>query len=158
MVKSCAFKRIVSSSTSRCTNYRNCNRLAFCSTGFLFVPLSGSKFKGVEFILEATLKGASAIILESSYFQATVPVIVVDNSFKELLRLLKIFYGDPCENLVLTGVTGTDGKTTTCAIINHLLNGRFNSALIGTNGIIYNEKLTQTFYHTAPFGIVPSFK
>ena len=54
----------------------------FVQPGFLFVPLSGSKFKGVEFILEATLKGASAIILESSYFQATVPVIVVDNSLK----------------------------------------------------------------------------
>lgn len=120
----------------------------FVQPGFLFVPLSGSKFKGVEFILEATLKGASAIILASSYFQATVPVIVVDNSFKELLRLLKIFYGDPCENLVLTGVTGTDGKTTTCAIINHLLNGRFNSALIGTNGIIYNEKTYPNLFTT----------
>ncbi len=112
----------------------------FVQPGFLFVPLQGQHFKGDEFIIEATQKGASAVVLDAPYYQATVPVVVAENPFSELLRILKIFYGEPFNNLTLTGVTGTDGKTTSCTIIDYLLKSRFSTAVMGTTGIFYQNE------------------
>lgn len=46
-----------------------------------------------------------------------------------------IFYGFPSKNLVVIGVTGTDGKTTTVNLIHHILKeAGFNSSMISTVG------------------------
>lgn len=120
----------------------------FVQPGFLFIPLTGKNFLGTEFILEATLKGASCIVLEFHYYQATIPVIVVENALEELYRILPIFYGKPDLSLKLIGVTGTDGKTTTSSMINHMLSSKYSTALMGTNGIYYQDIYINNLFTT----------
>ena len=49
-------------------------------------------------------------------------------------RRPRLVYGEPAEQLVLAGVTGTNGKTTTAWIMRHLLATHQAAALIGTLG------------------------
>ncbi|MEI7478091.1 MAG: hypothetical protein WCJ81_06475 [bacterium] len=44
-----------------------------------------------------------------------------------------MMYDDPAKNMMVIGVTGTDGKTTTCNIIHHIINSNLGkTALIST--------------------------
>ncbi len=118
--------------------------------GNLFLPLPGRNFEGHEFIIEAANKNASAIISDKIIKNATIPVIIVDDIYKELERLIEIFYGKPYNDLTLIGITGTDGKTTTSTITSYLLSHKATSANIGTNGITYNNIYIDNLFTTPP--------
>lgn len=122
----------------------------FVKTGNLFLPLEGSTFSGDEFIIDAINKGAIAVISDKPINNVTIPVIVVDNLEKELMRILDILYDKPYNKLKLIGITGTDGKTTTSTLTSYLLNNISNCANIGTNGIIYNNNILDNIFTTPP--------
>jgi len=71
-----------------------------------------------------------------------------------LLHLPKSFfyslkYGFPSRKLILIGVTGTDGKTTTCTLINEILKqSGFKTGLITTIGAKIDDKEIDTGFHT----------
>ena len=96
--------------------------------GSLFVSMND------QHLLEAIKNGANAIISKENR-DLTVPVYK-DNPDKAYENLLKDFY-DISINLI--GITGTDGKTTTASIIQHLLT-RDKCGNIGTNGISYKQE------------------
>lgn len=74
-------------------------------------------------------------------------------SFKNLYHLTmavlaNIFYGFPSKKLVVVGVTGTDGKTTTAGLIYHILHtSGLNVSLVSTVGAIINGKAYDVGFH-----------
>lgn len=89
-------------------------------TGGLFVAMPGLKADGHDFIKQAVAGGAAAVVSQRPV-DAPVPVIVVPDTRAALARLAARFYGDPADDLVLIGLTGTNGKTTTAYIIESIL-------------------------------------
>jgi UDP-N-acetylmuramoyl-L-alanyl-D-glutamate--2,6-diaminopimelate ligase len=82
--------------------------------GSVFVALRGMQADGTAFARQAISRGAVAALSESAA-PADVEVVWVQvpDARLALAALAAIFYGDPSEELVLVGITGTNGKTTT---------------------------------------------
>ena len=105
--------------------------------GNLFVALKGTRMDGGQFIKDALGKGAAAVIAEgadaNSAAQANAIFIEVDNARGALARVSANFYSNPARKLKITGITGTNGKTTTSLLIKSALESLGLSAgLIGT--------------------------
>jgi len=99
--------------------------------GDIFICTMGVTADRHDFIDEAINNGAAAIVV-SKYVKKCVPVIKVENTNEELPVLSRKLY-DYDDNLTLIGITGTDGKTTTTAIIRQML-GTDKCGFIGTTG------------------------
>lgn len=122
----------------------------YLQEGDLFVCRNGKNYKGADFIIEATLKGAKAILSESKLTATTIPVITTTNIEKNFDILLSKFYDYPYREMQMIGITGTDGKTTTASIIEYLLNQKYKCAYIGTNGIRSSEWQEKSAYTSLP--------
>jgi UDP-N-acetylmuramoyl-L-alanyl-D-glutamate--2,6-diaminopimelate ligase len=103
--------------------------------GSVYVAVRGSQSDGHRFVAEAVRRGAAAVVVESPQ-QSGVPEIVVQDGRRAALALGSAWYGHPARRLRLVGVTGTNGKTTTTALVRHLLNARGSAGSIGTIGAI----------------------
>lgn len=114
------------------------NRLV--QPGDLFICIKGYTVDGHRFAKQAEEAGAVAIVCEHEVEGVTIPQIIVNDTSAELPRLAHIFFNQPTQQLNLFGLTGTNGKTTTAYILEHLLSG-FKSPVgyIGTNGIRYAD-------------------
>jgi len=88
--------------------------------GDLFVAIAGLHTDGVRHIDQALARGASAVVSERALV-ASVPCLRVANARTALGEASAWFYGDPSRLLKLIGVTGTNGKTTTCYLIKAIL-------------------------------------
>ena len=106
--------------------------------GDLFVCVKGVKADRHDFIDEAILNGASAIVVSRDVGKKSVPIIQVEDTNLELPYLCQKFYDFPDHHLTMIGVTGTDGKTSVTTIIQTLL-GRDVCGYIGTNGRSYQD-------------------
>ncbi|MGA2490501.1 MAG: UDP-N-acetylmuramoyl-L-alanyl-D-glutamate--2,6-diaminopimelate ligase [Anaerolineales bacterium] len=126
------------------------NRLV--QPGYLFVAMQGASADGHDFIPDAIRRGASAIVGEKLLEGLSVPFIRVENSRQALTWLAAAYYGNPGRKLTVVGVTGTDGKTTTCNLLYQiLLAAGYKSGLISTvNAIIGDEILDTGFHVTTP--------
>lgn len=106
--------------------------------GDLFVCIKGYTVDGHRFAKFAEEAGAVAIVCEHEIEDVTILQIVVDDTAVELPRLAHLMFDKPTEKLKLFGLTGTNGKTTTAYILEHLLGGfEGHVGYIGTNGIRY---------------------
>ena len=106
--------------------------------GDTFIALHGYKEDGHKYIEDAIQKGAKMIIAERGNF--SVPTLIVDSTNEYLDKYLKINNID----IKLIGVTGTNGKTTTCYLIYQLLNKLGHKcAYIGTLGYIVDDDVTE---------------
>lgn len=103
--------------------------------GWVFVAMRGESTDGNRYIDVALKNGAVAVVsdLASQPQRAGVAWATVEHGRRALAQMSANFYGHPAEKLKVTGVTGTNGKTTTTFLIEAILNycGR-ESALIGT--------------------------
>ena len=109
----------------------------------LFVCIKGVTADRHDFVSDAVKNGACAIIA-SRPIKATVPVIYVDDTNKELVNVCRKFY-DFKDDLNIIGITGTNGKTTVASIIKDLIGD--DCGYMGTNGIIskdFNRKIRNT--------------
>ena len=102
------------------------------AAGDLFFCIPGTRADGHDFAATAVEKGAAALVAERP-LDVTVPVILVSDSRRAMGRIASGFYGRPSEKLLLLGVTGTNGKTTTAFLIDAILraDGR-TTGLVGT--------------------------
>ena len=119
------------------------------SPGSLFVAIEGHTTDGHSFVNDAFKNGASAVILEK--YQACEidkPQIVVEDTRKAVSIISSRFYDNPSKELVIIGITGTNGKTTTSYIIKECLSqAGLKTAQIGTTGVIaegYKQEKTLT--------------
>src|SRR5271154_659247 len=90
--------------------------------GFLFFAFPGARADGREFAQQAIDKGAIAAVSELAAPQGFRGAwIEVEHGRQALALSARNFYGKPDERLKLTGVTGTNGKTTTTFLIDAVL-------------------------------------
>jgi UDP-N-acetylmuramyl-tripeptide synthetase len=92
--------------------------------GSLFVAVSGFRTDGHRHIAGAVASGAVAVVCEE-YPQECLPparYILVEDARAALADVARIFYGDASGKLLVVGVTGTNGKTTTSRLITAMLN------------------------------------
>ena len=107
--------------------------------GQIFVALKGLTVDGHDYIDKAIANGASLIVGEKD-LNLNVPYKKVDNSLEYLKETLKSEYKSEIDNLKLIGVTGTNGKTTSCYLIYQMLNNLgIDTAYIGTIGYYHKD-------------------
>ncbi len=121
--------------------------------GTLFVATKGVSSDGHDFIDKAISLGAIAVIGEHSSkaaLNSRTPFIQVSDSKEALGILASAFHDHPSRSMLLIGVTGTSGKTTTTYIIESILKSAGHKVgLIGTVQFrIANKVLPST--HTTP--------
>ena len=98
--------------------------------GSLFMAIPGFNVDGHAYLHQAVSRGAAAVIVQRDRADAwrSLPVgtavIAVDDTRAAMARAAAWFYGHPGREMVVVGVTGTDGKTTT----SHLLTSVFEAA------------------------------
>src|SRR6185503_19623365 len=102
--------------------------------GSLFLAMRGESSDGNRFIEAAVQAGASAVVSDGANPPtANVAFAKVAHGRRALARISANFYGRPAEKLKLSGITGTNGKTTTTFLLEHILRGAGRSvAMIGT--------------------------
>ncbi|MFI2485885.1 UDP-N-acetylmuramoyl-L-alanyl-D-glutamate--2,6-diaminopimelate ligase [Promicromonospora kroppenstedtii] len=106
--------------------------------GDLFVALPGARAHGAQFAADAVRRGATAILTDACGAEligagSTTPVIVADDPRAILGSVAAWVLGNPAEDLMTFGVTGTNGKTTTTYQLDHLLRALgWIGGLIGT--------------------------
>lgn len=108
--------------------------------GDTFIAIKGINKDGHDYIEDAIKNGATTIVCERGEY--SVNTIVVNDTKKYLKEYLENNYYDSIKNLKLIGMTGTNGKTTTCYLIYEALNKlNIKCAYIGTLGFyLIDEK------------------
>ena len=108
--------------------------------GSVFVAMKGGSTDGNKYIDKAIAAGALGIITDSApafdhllVFQPGMPILEVEHGRRALAQASAAFFNHPERQLVATGITGTNGKTTTAFLIESLLNSALRrSVLVGT--------------------------
>src|SRR6185437_11838819 len=108
--------------------------------GSLFVAMRGESTDGNRYIRNAVSAGATALITDSAQiFDETarefpnIALAEVEHGRRALAEASASFFSHPEHQLALSGVTGTNGKTTTAFLLDAMLNhaGR-KTVLVGT--------------------------
>lgn len=133
-------KRVIGGAGTEIADIAYDSRLA--GRNFLFAALRGNSVDGHDYIQDAIDRGATAILAEDAVedsnayqciIQKNVAYIEVPDSRESLGRVSAAFYGHPSSRLSVTGITGTNGKTTTSFITKSILEAGGNkTGLLGT--------------------------
>jgi len=111
--------------------------------GYCFIAMRGTHFDGHDFIEEAVNRGARLVIYEKGridiskgrYREAAEKAVFLgaDDTRRIIGRLAREFFNNPARKLNITGITGTNGKTTVSLLVKHIFehNG-IKTGLIGT--------------------------
>ena len=102
--------------------------------GDLFVAMAGYETDGHQYIPMALEKGAACILCQEPQ-EGSFPWVRTSDSRAALAKLGQNWYGDPAASMVMVGVTGTNGKTTTTYLLKDVLEKCLGAkvGLIGTN-------------------------
>lgn len=99
------------------------SRLDEVENGYIFVCIKGMRNDGHSFSVSAKRKGAVLLVVENvtdSVIVSELPYIKVENTRATLARMCAKSYGNPERALKLVGVTGTNGKTSTCRLLSEI--------------------------------------
>ena len=114
--------------------------------GDLFVAVEGLTVDGHDFAAGAAAAGAAAVIARRE-LDLPVPCLLAEDTMKALCLAASRLAGDPCQEMTLLGITGTNGKTTTTYVMESILAAAgHRPGVIGTVGYRYGGQ-----EHKAPF-------
>jgi UDP-N-acetylmuramoyl-L-alanyl-D-glutamate--2,6-diaminopimelate ligase len=102
-----------------------------------------------DFLPAALAGGAAAVVTEREVEGLQVPQVVVPDGRQALAYLSAAWEGYPARALTVVGVTGTDGKTTTCNLLHSILSAAGRRAgLVTTVNAVIGERVQDTGLHT----------
>jgi UDP-N-acetylmuramoyl-L-alanyl-D-glutamate--2,6-diaminopimelate ligase len=115
------------------------------SVGDLFVAIHGGQADGHDYIDQAIERGAVAVIVEREITepQSEVPIYQIADGRAALADIAAEFYDHPTRELVIVGVTGTKGKSSTCHMCAAVL-GEHQTELVSTITNALNRDVEQT--------------
>lgn len=123
-----------------------------------FVAYRGASSDGRQFIADAVKRGAAAVLWDPeggfTLADCAVPHLAVPDLKRQVSRIAGDLYGRPSDDLLMVGVTGTNGKTSTSTwIAESLADCGQKAALIGTLGTGFPGELVETG-NTTPDAII----
>ena len=130
------------------------------TAGDVFVAMPGAAADGRRFIADAVARGAVAVLCEADgdVPAGDVPAIAVTDLRRQLGALADRLHGEPSRELVVIGVTGTNGKTTCTQLLAQALDdvesreSARHCGIIGTLGYGFHDALDASL-HTTPDAI-----
>ncbi len=115
------------------------------SPGCLFVCLRNSRHDFQSLLARAEEAGAAALVAERGAMipaEPSIPIFFVPSTRVALAYLHSRYHGSPEKELVMIGVTGTNGKTSTATILYSILRASgIRAGLIGTAECLYDGKV-----------------
>lgn len=135
----------------------------FAARGDLFFACAGTRSHGIDYLQQVCKSGVAAVAWEPTdelrqlgreiNGVPDVPVIAVEGLSQLVGVIADRFYGHPSHDLVVVGITGTDGKTSTSQFLGYCLDrAQSRCGIIGTLGYgLYGELQEAT--HTTPDAI-----
>ncbi|MFT4744700.1 MAG: UDP-N-acetylmuramoyl-L-alanyl-D-glutamate--2,6-diaminopimelate ligase [Nitriliruptoraceae bacterium] len=116
--------------------------------GVLFCALPGARTDGHDHAAAAVAAGSPALLVERP-LALDVPQVIVPSTRHALGPVASLVHGDPSAGCRVIGVTGTNGKTTTVALVEAAVAAAgLGSGVIGTTGarvhgaVVPNERTT----------------
>ena len=112
--------------------------------GQIFIAIKGHTVDGHNYIKEAINNGAIKVICEKE-IEEDIPHEIVKDTKIYLKDILVKEYSNKINKLKIIGVTGTNGKTTSCYLMYQMLQklGK-KAAYLGTLGFYLNDEITET--------------
>ncbi len=118
-------------------------------TGETFLALRGERFDGHQFVDAALQRGAAALIVEEPPKESHgVPVLVVDDTLSAYMKLAAVARAKLRATIV--AITGSNGKTTTKALLGQLLQRNFGNAIAVSPSNENNEIGVSRLFLNAP--------
>ena len=116
--------------------------------GALFVAIRGTTHDGHRFLEDAMRRGAVCLVGEEDDPGLGIPYLRVQDSRQALAQMAAAWHGHPARSLVMIGITGTDGKTTTCNLLHQiLLSAGIQAGMITTVNAVLGEQSRDTGFH-----------
>ncbi|MGD9696846.1 MAG: UDP-N-acetylmuramoyl-L-alanyl-D-glutamate--2,6-diaminopimelate ligase [Thermoleophilia bacterium] len=108
------------------------HRADLAAPGTLFCAVPGLRADGHDFAAEAVARGAAAVLVERP-LDLAVPQVVVPDARLATALVAAAINGHPSRDLVVVGVTGTNGKTTSAILLRAVLEAAgHRCGLVGT--------------------------
>ncbi len=141
LLKEIDYENFIGNENEEITGVTNDSRKA--KNGIIFVAIKGFTSDGHKFINSALENGASAVMCDHipDEVKEASNFIVVKSPRESMAPTASIIHGRPSEKINITGVTGTNGKTSTT----YLLKGIYDylgekTGIIGTMGVLINDE------------------
>ncbi len=111
-----------------------CSNSRYVAPGNLFIARKGTSHNGSDFIKDAVLAGAVAVVTDIyDPFLNKITQILHDDVASIEADIASSYFQNPSKDLFMVGVTGTSGKTTTSYLIKHLLDFKeLKAGLLGS--------------------------
>ena len=109
--------------------------------GDLFFCTPGLRMDAHDFAPQAIEKGAAALVVDHQ-LDVAVPQVIVEDVRIATSYIAAAFYGHPADSLMMIGITGTKGKTTSSFLVKSILDeAGYRTGLIGTVGSMIGDEI-----------------